>query len=483
MKKLKMKKQILISQLLLLFVLSSCDQKKFKPDLYPVSLKEKWGYIDKTGKYIIIPQYSYADFFIDGLALVANDDEKFGFINEKGEYVIAATYENASNFSEDLACVVPENGAIQYINKKGNVVFELADALYAGNFHNGLAKVKIGDKWGFVDKKGKMKIAPQYDRVMDFTEGRAAVYKFIKDPITNKIVDALWGYINKNGKTVIDFKYKDIAPFNESSALVSTDGAKYGYIDLNGKNIIAEKYEEATAFYKGIAAFKSENLWGFINSRGKVIINPQYNEVQFALVNGLIAVKNGEKWGYIDEEGNYVIKPQFNSVTNFIGDIAMVDTSGKVGLIDKKGKFVATPQFDNVLNRVDYIIYGIGYSFGAVESEKFNKPEKIAYKFLYHLNEKHYNEARKLGTKNTINTVNYLENENKISGLQNQEADELSISDIVCSVHNDTAEYSYTKLAKVHKLRLIKKNINWLVDMTQDEYLIDNSSVSISVNN
>ena len=123
-----LKKYQSIIILFLLFVLVSCKNNEFNPNLYPVSLKDKWGYVDKSGKYVIIPQFSYADYFIDGLALVADENEKFGYINEKGDWIIPATYENASNFSEDLAVVVPENSCIQYINKKGKVVFRGRDA-------------------------------------------------------------------------------------------------------------------------------------------------------------------------------------------------------------------------------------------------------------------------------------------------------------------------------------------------------------------
>ena len=53
---------------------------------------------------------------------------------------------------------------------------------------------------------------------------------------------------------------------------------------------------------------------GFIDKDGKIIINPQFDEV--AIINkdnlvcfsdGLANVKIGDKYGYIDTEGKYVI--------------------------------------------------------------------------------------------------------------------------------------------------------------------------------
>ncbi|PSO79918.1 MAG: hypothetical protein BRC51_06045 [Cyanobacteria bacterium SW_12_48_29] len=34
---------------------------------------------------------------------------------------------------------------------------------YAGEFSEGLAPIKISDKWGYIDKTGEMVINPQFD--------------------------------------------------------------------------------------------------------------------------------------------------------------------------------------------------------------------------------------------------------------------------------------------------------------------------------
>ena len=59
----------------------------------------------------------------------------------------------------------------------------------------GLAKVKIGGKWGYIDKTGKYVVNPQFDEVWSFSEGLAGV--IIGDWKTSK-----WGYIDKTGKYI-----------------------------------------------------------------------------------------------------------------------------------------------------------------------------------------------------------------------------------------------------------------------------------------
>jgi hypothetical protein len=46
----------------------------------------KWGYIDRTGKYIIKPRFDKADPFSNGLARVELDDT-WGYINKTGKFV------------------------------------------------------------------------------------------------------------------------------------------------------------------------------------------------------------------------------------------------------------------------------------------------------------------------------------------------------------------------------------------------------------
>ena len=49
----------------------------------------EWGYIDKSGKYVIEPQFSNTAGFSEGLAPVQDpESELYGYIDESGSYVI-----------------------------------------------------------------------------------------------------------------------------------------------------------------------------------------------------------------------------------------------------------------------------------------------------------------------------------------------------------------------------------------------------------
>ena len=90
-----------------------------------------------------------------------------------------------------------------------------------------------------------------------------------------------WGFLNKEGKVVIPFIYDEAHPFIEDLALVSVNG-KYGYISKSGHLQIPAIYDIAEDFKEGLAAVKFEDNWGYINKNGKWAIDAQFElAVQF----------------------------------------------------------------------------------------------------------------------------------------------------------------------------------------------------------
>jgi KWG Leptospira. len=199
-------------------------------ELAPANLNDKYGFVDKSGKLIVPLKYLYADPFSEGVALVTNGI-KFGFIDTDGREVIPLKYVSARDFKEGLAAVTAFDGKESYlagfINKADKIIIPL---IYKqiDDFSEGLAAVMLKDKWGFLDKTGKLQIQYVYDEVFSGFEEQLA-------PVC---INKKWGFIDTHGNIVIPLQYEKAQPFFLHEASVVHNGKNYK-IDKTGK-IVSE---------------------------------------------------------------------------------------------------------------------------------------------------------------------------------------------------------------------------------------------------
>jgi hypothetical protein len=79
--------------------------KTVKPQNPSLPNQYKYGAIDKTGKYIIPPQFDNIQYFSEGLALVEVQG-KTGYVDRTGKMVIPLFEGYAKSFSEGLAAAI-----------------------------------------------------------------------------------------------------------------------------------------------------------------------------------------------------------------------------------------------------------------------------------------------------------------------------------------------------------------------------------------
>lgn len=135
------------------------NAEDFSEGLAAVEVKDKWGFIDKAGNIVIVPQFEFVlrEFF-EGIAFVECENEKTAAIDRTGKFVTECVFDEAWGFSEGTSAV-QINGKFGFIDKRGKFVikpqFEMAES-----FYNGLAEIRmVKDGWvhtGFINKKGKV---------------------------------------------------------------------------------------------------------------------------------------------------------------------------------------------------------------------------------------------------------------------------------------------------------------------------------------
>ena len=99
-----------------------------------------------------------------------------------------------------------------------------------------------------------------------------------------------------------------------------------------------------------------------------------------------------------------------------------------------------------------------------------NTPEDVAEKFLNLLEEQKYDQAKKLGTKNTVEFVEFIESVASMGQgmMGDTEITPSEIKDLECDVDGDKATCTYTKDGEKDKVNLIKEDGKWLVDMKKE---------------
>ncbi|MCF0056661.1 WG repeat-containing protein [Dyadobacter sp. CY356] len=134
----------------------------------------------------------------------------------------------------------------------------------------GLARVKYGNKFGYVSSKtGEIVIPFLYDDTQKPSLGRYWVKKGNK-----------WGCINKKGEVVIPFLYDYAGRFmDENRASVSLNG-KFGHIDTTGKITTPIIYQSASYFKHGVAMIQLNDKYAYIDTTGKVITKTWFSEAE-----------------------------------------------------------------------------------------------------------------------------------------------------------------------------------------------------------
>jgi DNA-binding transcriptional regulator/RsmH inhibitor MraZ len=211
--------------------------------------ERKWlyGFIDKTGKFVIEPQFVYQPGdFTDGLAKVMGQTRS-GFIDRTGGFRLLVDYEQSDDaFSEGLlaAVIQGERPRGVYLRRDGRVALEIPfwrqrtarqRSLYTirrqqlAPFREGLAPVLSFNKLGFMDKAGRVVIAPEFRETKGFSEGLAAV------KIIGSDGEYSWGFIDRAGRFVIAARFRAAEPFAGGLARVTTFDGGQLLIDAGGK--------------------------------------------------------------------------------------------------------------------------------------------------------------------------------------------------------------------------------------------------------
>jgi hypothetical protein len=250
--------------------------KGYSEGLLAVMIKDKWGYMDVTGRIVVPLKYDHLTEFNDGCGVAILKDQFFLIDRNGNETPVEGEPDDVKQFTENLA---------PFFSKK--------------------------ERWGFINTSGKIVILPQFLSVGNFYNGKTRARN------SNNLI----GLINEKGEWILDPAYNVIKDFDKVSGLArAKKGDSWFYINENGEEFTFDISEISDDFREGLARGRKGELFGFFNNKGEWVIEPQFQDTR-DFKNGYAGAKSGDLWGLIDKKGNWIIKPSFAGIT----DVMIVD--------------------------------------------------------------------------------------------------------------------------------------------------------------
>jgi len=177
----------------------------------------------KEGKYglINIPDsfiYKYIE-RIDGPYYIATEgktgDLLDGVIDRNGKTIIPFKYYSIEYQGEGIYKVEDKDGDYSLLNREGECI-SISAFDEVGEFREGLAPVRVDDKYGYIDGDGRLVIECQYEEADCFSEGIAVVK-----------LNGKYGYIDKNGDSITGYRYDKAGDFYYGTAVVEIGGKQW----------------------------------------------------------------------------------------------------------------------------------------------------------------------------------------------------------------------------------------------------------------
>ena len=264
----------------------------------------KYGVIDKTGTIIVEPIYN---------AVQIPNPSKPVFVCI-GEYDEEKEQYETKVFNDKNEQLFQEYETVQVIQIETNIEtnpYEKNTMIY-----------KKDGKYGLIDIQGKEITKPIYDEInsVKYKEGTFTIKQ-----------DGKVGVINLKGKIIIKPEYETINSdnyYNEKTKNKTTgfivskkteEGYLYGYINYRGKVILNTEYTElervtAIANEKELYFVAFKNGQAGLLKGNKVILNYEYQDIQYSSSNDIFIVQRNSKQGVVSKEGNTIVNTAYDSI-------------------------------------------------------------------------------------------------------------------------------------------------------------------------
>ena len=230
---------------------------------YIVKNGNNWEIVDTDGKEYLKGKYDDI-VFVDSKNAIVKNDKKYGVVSiEDGKNIIDISYDNIAYGSGEnyIVCKDSKYGIID-VNGNKLIDFKYSNIVYR--------------------QSSNIYEATNSDYTSDLLDSSLNV-KLTKVIISEYNEDDGYIKVRENDEyKYYNFKFeqkesKDVLATN-TIFLSKNEEGKYGFVDRNGNVVVNYIYDDAREQNSyGYASIKKDGLWGTIDSKGQVVMEPSLN--------------------------------------------------------------------------------------------------------------------------------------------------------------------------------------------------------------
>lgn len=213
-----------------------------------------------------------------------------------------------------------------------------------------LIPYRSGELWGYADTARNIVIPVQFEHTKWFTHSLTAVKK-----------DGKFGLIDQQGEIQLPCEYESLWVLEEDRVVARKEGMT-SLMNFSGKKLNKRDFNSFTPFKDGLSIVRSGNKLGAINRKGKVVIEPLYDDIKvgeagFTQAFNYVKVAEadfdpeihnaaGERidYFYFSPKGKRLGADSFQSGRPFRDGFAEVITSeGQLNYLTQKGNLILPP--------------------------------------------------------------------------------------------------------------------------------------------
>lgn len=310
-----------------------------------VKIGDQYGYANTAGELVIAAKYDYVSAFYQGLAEVGIDNLS-GIIDKSGREVIPLRYPNIMRSQDGYFVVEDVQAKMAVFNQQGGQVLPAEYALISEYdtshdvftlFVDGATVAMKEVYWGLIDEQGKEILPFEYERLSLLDNGWLIAGK-----------DGKTGVIDRQGKVIIPFKYESLSYAEgvfmmdkllpDEQSMKNNATAYYsGILDSQGKELIPAQYQQVVPLLgaKRYTVYTQEG-YRLFDAAGKALSDAAWLYIGEGL-EGMLEVSKNDRWGYIDEKGEVLIEPQYDYVTSINPDYILAFRGERRQLLDRNG--------------------------------------------------------------------------------------------------------------------------------------------------